>query len=598
MPAAGCTFDTWLMWLMWSLRPLRPLRHLVLCGAAMLLWAPAPGNAQATLAPEPVHLHTTARGDTLIGLGQRFLVDPSQWPELARANHLAQPNRLSTGVVLVIPLRLMVVEPVPGVVVAVSGDVSLLGKAGTVGSAAGTPLLAGQPVPEGSELRTGVGSATVRLVDGTVLRLRAGSSVQIDASSRVPRTGSVRSGVVLQQGQIEVQAQPASAGQPGFRVNTPQGVLGVRGTEFRVHAEAASATTRSEVLEGAVAATGTRAQPAQAAGVAGVAGVAPSAQRVGAGFGVVVDRTGSVSPPVALLPAPNLAQLPALQERALVRFTLPALAGATAYRGQVARDARFDQLLADLQSESTELRIADLPDGDYVLRVRGVDTNGLQGFNADHAFRLKARPEPPLPQTPAPRAVIAGDRVALAWTANPDASSYRVQLSRSNDFTAPLLDLRGQTAGTLPLADLAPGVYYWRLASERSSTDQGPFGAVFQFELRAIPPLPKAPGAAQVGVDDDNLRLAWEGAPGQTFEVQLARELAFATVLVQRTVTTPSLALGLPGSGRFYLRVRARDADGFVGPYGSAQQIDIPNCLRAASGACVKAEGASILIGP
>ena len=579
----------------------------MLCGAAVLLWAPAPGNAQAALAPEPVHLHTTARGDTLIGLGQRFLVDPSQWPELARANNLAQPNRLATGVVLAIPLRLMVVEPVPGVVVAVSGDVRLLGKVGTVGSAAGTPLLAGQPVPEGSELRIGVGSATVRLVDGTVLRLRSGSRVLIDESSRVPRVGGVRSGVVLQQGQIEVQAQPAAAGQPGFRVNTPQGVLGVRGTEFRASADASSATSRSEVLKGAVVASGTRAQPAPSAQTAQTAQPPPSAQAaqpgqlVATGFGVVVDSTGSVSPPIALLPAPNVAQLPALQELTLVRFTLPALPGATAYRGQVARDTRFDQLLADLQSDSTELRIADLPDGDYVLRVRGVDANGLQGFNADHPFRLKARPEPPLLQTPAPCALIGGDRVVLTWTANPEARSYRLQLSRSSDFSVPLLDLKGQTAGTLPLGDLAPGVYYGRLASERSSTDQGPFGAAFQFELRALPPpppLPKAPGAAQVGVDDDNLRLAWEGAPGQIFEVQMDRELAFATVLVQRTVTTPSLALGLPGTGRFYVRVRARDADGFVGPYGSEQQIDIPNCLRAASGVCVKAEGASVLIGP
>ena len=186
----------------------------------------------------------------------------------------------------------------------------------------------------------------------------------------------------------------------------------------------------------------------------------------------------------------------------------------------------------------------------------------------------------------------------LAWTVNPDARSYRLQLSGREDFSTLLRDLPGQSSGTLPLAGLAPGTYYWRLASERSATDQGPFGIVNQFELRLVPPPPKAPGAAQLGMDDDGVRLAWEGSPGQTFEVQVARDLAFATVLLQRSVQTPALALELPGSGRFYVRVRARDADGFVGPYSTPQQIDVPNCLRASSGACVKAEGVSVLTVP
>ena len=558
--------------------------HRALVMAAVLAAPCGPAWAQTlpTTTAEPAYLHTTVRGDTLIGLGHRFLQQPEQWPELARLNGVTKPNRITVGLVLRIPLRLMAVESAPAEVIAVSGDV----RAGAPGAIA-TPVAVGQAVPEGSELSTGAGNVTVQLVDGTVLRLRAASRLQIDESNRVPRAGVagvVRSGVQLQRGQVEVQAQPAAAGQPGFRVSTPQGVLGVRGTEFRVNTADQTGATRGEVLEGAVAARGTAA--------------APTEQVVPAGFGVVVDSSGRVAPPVPLLQGTDLAQLPTLQERALVRFSLAAVAGATAYRGQVARDASFDQLLTEVRSDSTELRIADLPDGNYVLRVQAVDANGLHGKNADHRFRLKARPEPPLPQSPAPRAVITGDRVDLAWTVNPDARSYRLQLSSSEDFSKPLRDLPGQNNATLPLEGLAPGTYYWRLASERSATDQGPFGIVNQFELRLLPPPPKAPGAAQVGVDDGGVRLAWEGLPSQTFEVQVARDMAFATALLQYSVQTPSLALQLPASGRYYVRVRAREADGFVGPYSTPQQIDLPHCLRLASGACVKAEGAPVLTVP
>ena len=537
---------------------------LAACWAALAL----PASAADAPAADPAYVYSAIAGDTLIGLGRRFLVDPARWPELGRANNVSNPNRIPVGTALRIPFRLMATESVPAVVTAVSGDVR----------SAGNAVVAGQSMPEGSELRTGDGNATLRLVDGTVLRLRAVSQLQIEESNRIPRAGAVRSGVRLQQGQVEVVAKPASAGQPSFRVGTPQGVLGVRGTEFRVGADASSASTRSEVLEGAVAADGISAQPGQL---------------VKAGFGVVVDPTGRVAPPVPLLPAPDLSQQPALQERPLVRFTLSALAGATEYRGQVSRDASFEQLVADARTVSTELRIADLPDGDYVLRVRGEDANGLQGLNAEHPFRLKARPEPPLPSAPAPRAIFSGDRVDFAWTVNPDARSYRLQLSHSEDFAVALKDLRGQTERTLQLSGLAPGVYFWRLASERSATDQGPFGAVHRFELRAVPPPPKPP---QVG--EQSIQLSWEGLPGQTFEVQFARDAAFTALTLERKVDTSSLELDLPGSGRFFVRLRARDPDGFVGPFTTPQQFDIPNCLRDGSGGCVKANGQSILIAP
>lgn len=517
--------------------------------------------------------YTTRNGDTLIGLGRRFLLDPFQWPELARANKLPNGNRIGAGKTLHIPLRLMASEPVPALVAAAFGDVRTTG---------GAPVVAGQSLPEGAELRTDEGNATVRLIDGTVLRLRASSRVQIEESHRVPLAGMVRSGVRLQQGQVEVQAQPAAAGQPGFRIKTPQGALGVRGTEFRVNAQGNEGATRSEVLEGAVAAAGAAASPGQT---------------VNAGFGVVVDSGGNVAPPVRLLPAPDLSALPALHEQPVLRFVLPTQAGAVAYRGQVSRSADFEQLLADTRVANGELRMADLADGDYVLRLRAEDANGLQGLNADHHFRLKARPEAPLPRAPAPRAIFSGDRVELAWIQNPDARSYRLQLARSEDFKAPVQDLRGLVASTWPLTGLPPGPYFWRLASERSTTDQGPFGAVQRFELRAVPAPLQAPQ-----VSEHHLRLSWPGLPGQSFQLQVARDANFTNLVLERQLAAPALELELPGEGilvgHLFVRVRARDADGFVGPYTGAQSFDIPQCLRVHAGGCVKAGGQAIQISP
>lgn len=536
-------------------------------GAALVL-AALPAWAADSAQADPVFTYTTSAGDTLIGLGKRFLVEPARWPELARVNRVANANRIPTGQALAIPLRLMAIEPAPGQVLLASGDVQGRGP---------QAVAAGQALPPGAELRTGEGQVTVRLADGTLLHLRAGSHLVVDTARRVTRAGVVQSGVTLQRGQVDVQARPAPAGMPGFRVGTPQGVLGVRGTEFRVRSDEGEAATRGEVLEGAVAVDGLDGQPGQ---------------RVQAGQGVVVDRRGQVSLPVALLAAPDLSGLPVLQERPLVRFTLLPQPGAVAYRAQVANEADFVALSADVRSDSTELRIAGLPDGDHVLRVRAEDAQGLQGLNAEHRFRLKARPEPPLPTAPPPRTIIPGQRVQLAWTANPDARSYRVQLAQGEDFSQSLLrDLRGHEAVALTLDGLLPGVYHWRLASERSGSDQGPFGSAQRFEMRAIPKPPLPP---EVG--DRSIRLAWEGQPGQTFEVQFARDAGFAQILLERRSSAPALEVELSGGGRFFVRVRALDPDGFVGPFSSPQQFLLPTCLRDAQQDCVKVDGQSVQV--
>jgi hypothetical protein len=560
-------------------------RMLLLAAALPLAGAPGPARAVDAPGEEPVYLYTATRGDTLIGVGRRLLADPSRWPELAKANALINPNRIGTGIELRIPLRLMRSTSVAATLVSVTGQAQ--------GAAPGA-LQAGQPVPEGSPVSTGPdGHVTIRLVDGTLLRLRPDSRLQLRESRELKDAGVVRSGARLDRGRVEVEATPARPGRAGFSIDTPQGVLGVRGTEFRVAVETAEAAEAPETTTAAAGTAGAGSAPPAPrsatygevlSGVVAMDGRSGSSQRVGAGYGSVVDAGGRVAAPVALLPAPDTSGLPTLQERLLMRFPLPAMAGATRYRGQVASDSRFDRVLADLTSRTPELRFADLPDGDYVLRVRAIDSLGLEGLDADHRFRLKARPEAPLPAAPQPRAIRVGSRADFSWAANAEADHYRLQLAAAPDFKAPLRDLGDLRQLATQMDGLQPGVYHWRLASVRADGDQGPWGDPRSFELRPPPPAPKPPA-----VGDDSVAFAWEASPGQTFEFQVARDAAFSVLVLQRRLTQPGITLPLPGTGRFYVRLRTTDPDGFVGPYATAQYFDVPNCLRDGSGACVRA---------
>ena len=530
--------------------------------------------AAAVSAGEPVFTHVVTREETLIALSRRLLADPRQWPQLQQHNRIADARRVPVGTVLKIPVRLLATEPVPARVLSASGEVS---------GPQGVAVAAGQALPQGARLQAGDGGqATLQLVDGTVLRLRAGSTVQVETSRRLPGSGGALSGVKVEDGQVEVQAQKRSgAGAPGFQISTPQGLLGVRGTEFRVSVDARAETTRNEVLEGQVMTEGRD----------GRAG-----RSVAAGFGVVVDRSGTVTPPVRLLAPPDVSAWPALQERVLVRFPIRPQPAVVAYRAQVAAaaDPAFERVLQDVRSTGAELRLVDLPDGDYRIRVRAEDAQGLQGRDALHLFTLKARPEPPLPTGPGPKAVVSGARLDLAWASVDEARSYRLQLARDEAMREPLRDQRALAGTAWSVDALAPGVYFWRLASERSATDQGPFGPVQRVELRALPaPLPPP------RVGEDSLKLAWEGLPGQTFEVEFARSADFAVLELTRRTEQSALELRLPGTGRYWVRMRARDPDGFVGPYTAPQAFTVPNCLRDGQQRCVGgADGGSVLISP
>jgi hypothetical protein len=528
----------------------------------------APAAAPAALTDRDdasaVFVYTTQAGDTLIGVSARLLADPWRWREVASGNGLRHPDRIGIGQSLRIPMSLLRSEVEPARVLAVNGNAR---------SASSEPLGVGQALEEGKLITTGAdGNVTVQLVDGTLLRLRANSRLEVTASRRVPGAGATRSATRLDTGRVEIKAGHSGAGQPGFRVQTPHGVLAVRGTEYRVEVAADRSLTRGEVLQGTVAFSG---------------------QAVGAGLGSSIDSTGQVAPPSPLPAAPDLRELPALQERVLVRFRLPQTDRVTAWRAQVAHDASFDGLVADLTTTGPELRFADLPDGDFVLRVRAIDDRGLEGYDAEHRFRLKARPEAPLPSAPASAAVLFGERVEFAWASNAEAAHYRLQLAGDAGFGAALRDLADLRGPSVTVDKLTPGRYQWRVRSIRRDADAGPWGDARTFEIRPQPPTPPPPR-----VGNSSLQFSWDGTPGQRFDFQLARDAAFTTGMVALHLERPVADLPLPGTGRFWIRLRVQDADGFVGPWTAPQSLDLPNCLRDSSGACVKSGDGTIDLSP
>jgi FecR protein len=361
----------------------------------------------------------------------------------------------------------------------------------------------------------------------------------------------------LQQGRVEVGANPRR--EPGSRLQviTPSAVAAVRGTRFRVAADAGA--TREETLEGEV-------------------GLAAAGQQVNvsAGQGSLAEAGKPPRPPVALLPAPEVAALPARVDALPMRFSLPDLPGAAAWLGQIAPDAAFQRVLLEKTSATPQLSFADLPDGHYLLRVRAADAQGLQGRDAVHPFELDARPFAPLLTAPGARVRTA--QPVLQWSAVVGAGTYRVELARDAGFGDLLLAERTSDVRLTPARDLAPGDYHWRVASIEGA-EQGPFAPPQRFTYDPLPGAPDLNQAAPVFAHD-SLTLALPAPPpGLHYELVLARDAERTQVVWQGTSQDGQLKAAPVAAENHYLAARLVEADGTTGPYAT-RLIEAPPRFR------------------
>ena len=326
----------------------------------------------------------------------------------------------------------------------------------------------------------------------------------------------------------------------------------VRGTRFRVAQDAQA--SRHEVLEGRVAAQG-------------AASSAPVEIAQGAGLRAQDGQLGSV---VRLLPAPDLSAIPTRIERTSQLLQVPAMAGAAAWRWQVARDGAFVQRVQEARTTAPAWLLTDLPDGSYQLRVRAADAQTLEGVDAQVAFVLQARPEAPLRLGPPDEAsVIAG--TALAWADRSGSPAYRLQVARDPQFADKVFD-QGGIRATRQVMDppLAPGVYHWRLATERPDGKPRAHGVTRPASRCWSRRRWRRPNWATAAC-------SWTGPdrPVSATRCRCPATADFAQAEFDQVVAGSSLNLPKPAPGTYHVRTRLVLPDGSRGPWSAVQRFEV-----------------------
>lgn len=595
----------------------------------------AAGELSAQSVPVPsvdIWRYRVQPGDNLYDIARDYLRPGYGWRSLQRINRVPDPRQLTPERDLLMPVDWLRTEAGVARIVYLRGDV-----ARERGGGAPEPLTTGDVVQAGDVVVCGVESeVTLRLDDGSRVLIGAGSRLVIEQLLRhggQAASAPISADLRLEQGEADTRVEPRPEASPRFRVRTPALTLGVRGTSFRARVTE-QGTVWTEVATGRVAAADPAGSPQPAGpsrprrvsagpGMAAVASASaaaspeavvppvplpaaePAPGRV-AGGGVRGDGGGSQASelalllggqglrrdsgeqgpaqPTPLLAAPDLSGVPRRIERLPLDLGWSGTAS-QGYRVQVYEDPALERRRFDQRVETARLRGGpDLPDGDYVLRVRGIDAQGLEGRDALLPLTIDARPEPPFISTPRAGGRVYGEQVRLSWTRSLAAGRYRLQIGAQADpGQAPVLDRQDLDQAEL-LQALPPGHWHWRVASIAPDGEQGPWSDVQGFELRQEPAGPEAL-SADAG-EDGRLVVRWpRRQPDDRYELQLVGAdhgapapdpRHFEQPTLERRLDAPEFALDALPPGRYLMRVRTVDADGHAGPWGTPQAIEMP----------------------
>lgn len=387
--------------------------------------------------------YTTRPNDTIWDISKKYLKSVTYWKKLQAHNSVDIAKHLSPGTKLRIPLEWLKIQAAPALVLSVTGEVKLQ----TSKDKPLTIITTKQLVNIGDTVITGEnGSTLIQFADNSSLLVQKNSRVIFNTLSAYGQSGMVDTQIRLQQGRVETAVKPLRGSISRFEITTPAAVAAVRGTSFRVAYEETQETMASEVVKGSI-------------NVAAQGSELP----IDKGFGSITEKGNPPQAPVKLLDKPTLSGLPDKIIHLPFNFKWPVLEGALEYRIQISPAEQTNSLSLESAQATNYYNLKQLNDGDYIIRVRGIDANKLEGFNAEHSFTLNTDfPVVSLIQ-PADNTEVSGDEVELKWTKEDKASQYRVQISTDIQFSETTVDELIKENSFSITEELSENTYFWRI---------------------------------------------------------------------------------------------------------------------------------------
>lgn len=494
-------------------------------------------------------MYTVRPGDTLWSIAKTYLDPRHSWHKLMHYNQLQGGADLDAGLVIRIPVEWLKQQPAPAVVRHVQGTVRLR----QARQAQFKPLKAGQQLGIGDEIQTLSGNTSIRFADGSTLQLNENSTLIFNTLTRYGDSGMVDTRTRLVNGSLSTEVKRQQQGDR-YEIATPSAVAAVRGTQFRLAADASS--TRAEVTDGMVQLRTDR-----------------QTIPLSAGYGISIGGT-RVMAPVSLLPAPSPSQLPRKIDRLPLTLDWQPVPGADHYIAEIYQSSASDAKVNSIRLGQTNWTLDQLNNGQYTLALRAVDGKGFQGmdFKADLQVEIRAKPAQPL--SPADQERFEDGQPLFRWQIQQSGDLSRLEIAKDRDFTQ-LVSRTGFTSETqaIPAQRLTPGRYFWRVTTLAGGNDLNHSPVR---EIRIHGDMPKT-NIMAINYFQDRVKLFWSSlAETSEFIVQIATDREFSNVVREERVSQPYVSIQLPAKRRYYARVKGVGDEFYYSDFSDGREIQLP----------------------
>ena len=492
-------------------------------------------------------LYTVRKGDTIWGLSHKYLKNPLKFKEVQKYNGVQFDRQIPPGVTLKFPMEYLKFAPAEVSVAAINGTAFFIRR-----GIKEALTLEHKLVLDDILITEADSSVALTFADGSELLLGENSELVFDVQTKWGETGMVDSRMRLMKGSAEGRVNPLIGPGAHFEVQTPSAVATVRGTEFRVRVD--ENVIFNEVDEGTV-----RVQ------------LHENKATVKQGFGLKSSPNLPLAEPKKLLPKPIFINTQDKYPGLPVTFTWQPIDGAKAYQVELFNDAEMTQLIEKATVSKHQFTLSNIELGEYSLRVRGIDADGLQGLNSSHRFTIS-----PVPSSPEVASFdteyLAGKAIKFKWANSEGATHYRWRLAKDRQFRSEVAQQDLTTSEQQITEGLPAGTYYWKVAAGNHN-GFGRYTKPVRFDVR----LPEPPVIGEMESEitsDESLLVTWGAVElATTYHWQLSSDKEFQSIIEQGKTSNTQVMLEQLPEQAVYIRVAAE------GPYNTHRYSEIKEVM-------------------
>ncbi len=469
--------------------------------------------------------------------------------QLATYNNISDIRTIKAGDAIRIPVHWLKRQPEPAIVMAVTGQAQVRVKS----SGYRVPLQAQTLIRVGDEITTQNGSTTVRLADGSMLRIEENSHLVFNRLTQFGRTGMVDTGLRLERGEVSAEVEPLSEGGSRFEIHTPSTVAAVRGTSFAL--QSAPGMTRLQVTEGVVA-----------------FGPRGKTRSIPAGYSATVNTmTRSPVEIRRLPPVPETAQLPDSIQRLPIKLGwVPN--GAPRHQLDIF-DVATGHRVARSQTSDPEFDLDYLNNGRYEIQVAALSSRGVAGMPSSQIVDIELQALAATNLSPGPAANVDDDMPEFSWQYRGENEVGRIELAENDTFSELVATSEwAPDESALPSRPLSPGQYYWRVVTEAGGNSVAISEPQILIVNGTLPPV----NIININYIDSQVRIFWQQVnTASDYLLQLSEDPNFEKIVKEANVNDTTAALRLIPGRRYFVRLKALSDGPLASRWGRGRELFI-----------------------